>query len=343
MSATTSDGAQQPRLKFWQTRTARLGGSALILALLLTFLPFHQVWSAIERIPPSLSLGLLVVYMFLHLIGVVKWRMLINVAGADLSFAHAVRCYYGGQFGNVFLPSLVGGDVVRGAMAFQVARSKAGVVMGSVIDRAQDVIGLGAIAGTGALLLPSALSPQSRKVFLVFAGVLALLGLVTVGILLTLPVRKFPFKIQRWMAKLRHAGRSMVGHSDRVLLCLGLGIVLQVSQIALNCWLGIACGMHVSFGVWLFAWPLAKISALLPLTQGGIGVREAALVALLVPFGVPGALSAAAGLMFEAISTIGSLLGGIVAFVVGRIPATRTNSFPHLSAFESHGDRTPLE
>jgi len=333
MTALTPDGAPQaPKLKFWQTRTARLGGSTLVLALLLTFLPFHQVWSAIERIPLSLSLGLLVVYMFLHLIGVVKWRVLINVAGADLSFAQAVRCYYAGQFGNVFLPSLVGGDVVRGAMAFQVARSKAGVVMGSVIDRTEDVIGLGIIAGTGALLLPSALNPQSRRVFLVFAGALALLGLLTAGILLALPVRKFPFKIQRMMAKLRHAGRSMVGHWDRVLLCLGLGIILQLSQIALNCWLGIACGLHVSFGVWLFAWPLAKISALLPLTQGGIGVREAALVTLLVPFGVPGVLTAAAGLMFEAISTMGSLLGGIVAFVVGRIPATQTSSFPHLPA-----------
>jgi uncharacterized protein (TIRG00374 family) len=281
--------------------------------------------------------------MFLHLIGVVKWRILINLAGAHLSFVQAVRCYYGGQFGNVFLPSLVGGDVVRGAMAFQVARSKAGVVMGSVIDRTLDVIGMGAIAATGALLLPSALSPQSRKVFLVFAGTLALLGLVTVGVLLTLPVRKFPFKIQRRMAKLRHAGRSMVGHWDHVLLCLGLGIVLQVSQIALNCWLGLACGMHVSFGVWLFAWPLAKISALLPLTQGGIGVREAALVTLLVPFGVPGVLTAAAGLMFEAISTIGSLLGGIVAFVLGRIPATHTSSFPHFPALNTNGDGTPME
>jgi len=115
------------------------------------------------------------------------------------------------------------------------------------------------------------------------------------------------------------------------------------SQIALTFWLGIACGMHASFGVWLFAWPLAKISALLPLTQGGIGVREAALVGLMVPFGIPGALTAAAGLMFEAISTIGSLLGGIVAFVVGRIPATRTSSFPHLPAFENNGDRTPLK
>jgi glycosyltransferase 2 family protein len=37
----------------------------------------------------------------------------------------------------------------------------------------------------------------------------------------------------------------------------------------------------------LFAWPLAKIAAVVPITQGGIGVREAALVVLLAPFGAP--------------------------------------------------------
>ena len=51
MTPMTQDGAQQPRLKFWQTRTARLGGTALILGLLLTFLPFHQVWWRKARRP----------------------------------------------------------------------------------------------------------------------------------------------------------------------------------------------------------------------------------------------------------------------------------------------------
>jgi uncharacterized protein (TIRG00374 family) len=332
-----------PKPKFWRSRTARLGGSALILGLLLTFLPFGQVWAAIKRIPPSLSLGLLFVYLVLHLMGVVKWRMLINVAGAGLSFKEAVRCYYGGLFGNVFLPSLVGGDVVRGAMAFPVSRSKAAVVLGSVIDRTQDVIGLGAIAAMGALLSPRSLDPQSRKVFLAFGGTVALACVATLTVLLTLPVRKFPFKVRRIMVKLRRAGLSMHSRWDRVLLCLGLGIVLQVSQVGLNFWLGLACGLHIAFGVWLFAWPLAKISALLPVTQGGIGVREVALVALLLPFGAPSVLTAAAGLVFEAITTVGGLLAGIIAFLVGRSWSAPTKPFPVLPAVQADGNPTPLE
>ena len=332
-----------PKPKFWRSPAFRLGGSALILALLLTFLPFGQVWSAIKRIPPSLSLGLLFVYLCLHLMGVVKWRILVNVAGAGLSFKDAVRCYYGGLFGNVFLPSLVGGDVVRGAMAFPVARSKAAVVLGSLIDRVQDVIGLGTIAATGALLSPRSLDPQSRRVFLGFAGVMAILGLVTLVVVLMMPVRRFPWKARRMMAKLRNAGRSMVGSWGSVVLCLGLGIILQVSQVGLNCWLGVACGLRIAFGVWLFAWPLAKISALLPVTQGGIGVREVALVALLLPFGAPSVLTAAAGLVFEAITTIGGLLAGMIAFLVGRSSSARTKPFSVLPAIPTDGNPTQLE
>jgi uncharacterized membrane protein YbhN (UPF0104 family) len=70
--------------------------------------------------------------------------------------------------------------------------------------------------------------------------------------------------------------------------------------------------------VWLFAWPLAKLAALLPLTQGGIGVREAALVALLAPFGAAGTLVLAAGLVWEGVIVAGGLIAGLAALVASR-------------------------
>ncbi|HEY1754838.1 MAG TPA: lysylphosphatidylglycerol synthase transmembrane domain-containing protein [Bryobacteraceae bacterium] len=305
--------------KFWRAPAFRIGVSALVLVLLLTFVPFNEVWTAIKRIPPSLSLGLLVGYLALHLVGVAKWRLLINAAGAELTFAQAARCYYGGLFGNVFLPSLVGGDVVRAGMAFAVSPAKAAILLGSLIDRTEDVIGLGAVAGLGTLLLPRSLDPQSRKVFWAFGGALAAAGLVGLAILFATPVRKFPYKVRRMMVKLRSAGRSMYNRPGRLLLCLCMGMILQGCQVVINYWLGEASGLHIAFGVWLFAWPLAKLSALLPVTQGGIGVREVALVGLLAPFGAATALTAAAGLVFEAITTFGNLIAGGIAFVLGRV------------------------
>jgi uncharacterized membrane protein YbhN (UPF0104 family) len=308
--------------------------------LLLTFLPFHEVWSAIRRIPPALSLGLLFVYLVLHLLGVVKWRLLIKLAGAEISFSQAVRCYYGGLFANNFLPSLVGGDLVRAGMAFLVSRSRAAVVLGSLIDRMMDVIGLASVAAIGALLLPRSLDPQHRKIFWAVGGLLAVAGAAGAGTVLMLPARKFPVKVRRIMVKVRRGVRSVYRHPGRVLQCLFLGVILQLCQVVINAWLGVASGLNVAFGVWLFAWPLAKLSALLPLTQGGVGVREAALVGLLAPFGASPPLTAAAGLIFEAITIVGGLIAGLIAFLIARFSSTPAKMWPELTRNPQKADRT---
>ena len=92
---------------------------------------------------------------------------------------------------------------------------------------------------------------------------------------------------------------------------------VQSSLVALNWWLGLRCGIDIAFQAWLFAWPMAKISALLPVTQGGIGVREAALAALLAPFGVPAVLAVAAGLVFQGVIISGGLIGGALSYLLG--------------------------
>lgn len=309
--------------------------------MLFAFLPFHQVWSAVKRIPPGLGLGLLCGYMVLHLVGVVKWRLLINLAGADLTFSQAVRCYYWGLFANNFLPSLVGGDLVRAGTAFMISpRSKPAVVLGSLIDRLQDVLGLAGVAAVGVILIPRSLDPQSRKVFWAVGGLLLVAGALGAGSLFLLPVRKFRFKIRRIMVKIRRGIRSVCGNPGRVLLCFCLGMILQGCQVAINSRLGAASGLHVAFGVWLFAWPIAKLSALLPVTQGGIGVREVALVGLLAPFGAPPVLTAAAGLVFEAITIVGGLIAGIIALLIGRLSKAHTKPVPQSSAFATDGNQT---
>jgi len=312
-----------PKPKLWRRLAIKLGGSALILGALLYFLPFHQLWSTIKQIPPFLSLGLLGAYMALHLLGVTKWRLLINLAGADLTFPQAVRCYYLGLFGNNFLPSLVGGDFVRAGLAFRLSNKKTAIVLGSLIDRVQDVIGLLGVAAMGALLLPRALDPHSRRVFVGVGILLLAAGALGVGVMFMIPVRKLPLRIKRIMVQLRRGIRSVIKSRGRVALCFCIGMLLQTLQVAINYPLAEASGLHIPFYFWLFAWPLAKLSSLLPVTQGGIGVREVALVALLAPLGAPPVLTAAVGLVFEAITIVGGLIAGVIAFVMSRFPAGR--------------------
>ncbi|MGH7710312.1 MAG: lysylphosphatidylglycerol synthase transmembrane domain-containing protein [Gemmatimonadaceae bacterium] len=306
------------RLSLWRRPVVRLSASAAILALLVVALPFRDLVDALRRMPAWVWPLALLSYLALHLIGIAKWRLSTNAAGAGLSFRTAARAYYAGLFGNTFLPSIVGGDVVRAGVALSATRSKSGLLLGSLVDRVGDIVSLGAVAAVGAVLSPRALDARSRAVFLSLGALLAVAGLVGLIALTRFPVRRLPFKIRRKLVHVRRALRATARRPQALVAALALGMLLQTLLVVLNYLLGLTIGIDIPLYVWLFVWPLAKISGLAPVTQGGIGVREAAQVVLFAPFGVPGAMALAAGLVFEAIIIAGGLLGGLIAFALGR-------------------------
>ena len=142
------------------------------------------------------------------------------------------------------------------------------------------------------------------------------------------------------MVQLRNGIRSVYRSPGRVCLCFCIGVSLQTMQIAINVPLAQVSGLRIPFYAWLYAWPLAKLSSLLPVTQGGIGVREVALVGLLAPLGAPPVLTAAVGLVFEAITIVGGLIAGIIAFVIGRIHSARPGPRERISTFAKDEEPT---
>lgn len=295
----------------------RICGSVAILGLMLVFVPLHKLGAAMRRIPASMWLWVVAGYLVIHLIGVMKWRLTLRLSEARLTFAQATRCYFAGLFGTVFLPSIVGGDVIRMGLAFRIHRNRAGVLLGSLVDRLLDIVALAVVAGVGALLLPGELDPRHRRIFTVLA-VMAGIGIAGLfGLLAIMPWRRLPFKLRRMLAKLRQAWRSMVSTPLYVLLPLQLGILIQTGLVGLAATIAEACGLHIQFRIWLLVWPLAKLIALVPITLGGLGVREAGLTALLAPFGAPAAVSVAVGLSWESIIIVGGLIAGLLSFLIG--------------------------
>jgi len=311
------------QLRSWLGAALRLGGSALILALLFHFLPLGVLWAALRRVPPWLWLFVLGCYAGVHVVGVLKWRLVVNLAGAGLSLGQSARCYFGGLFATLFLPSIVGGDVVRLGLALRLARNPSGALLGSIVDRILDLAALTGVAALGAFLSPRALDPESRRIFWMVAAAVVLAAVASLAVLALVPSRRFSYSMRRRFVRLRQAARSMWHQPAYVLLALSLGVALQTSFVLLTVVIAAGCGLHLPLRVWLFAWPLAKLAALLPVTQGGIGVREVALAALAAPFGAAPVLTVAVGLVWEGIIIAGCLLAGLASFLLGRyaVPA----------------------
>jgi len=219
----------------------------------------------------------------------------------------------------LFLPSIVGGDIVRATLALRMGRSKAAVLFGSLLDRILDFLALALLTIAGALLVPGRLSATSRRFFFLAGAGAAILAAAVLLTVLLLPPRRFSFRIRRHLVRLREAQRAMSAQSHFVFAAYLLTICVQGAFILLTMVLANAAGLHLPLQVWIFAWPMAKFSALVPLTQGGIGVREATLAGLLLPFGASAAMTVAVGLAWEGITIAGALLGGLASYSIGRL------------------------
>jgi glycosyltransferase 2 family protein len=318
--------APQKQYLGWILPLLRWSAAILILGVLLHYLPLVPLRAAFARVPATRFLVILLAYLLAHLVGIAKWRMVVNSAGAQLDFSTAAQCYAGGLFATLFLPSILGGDVVRLAVGLRRSPRPAAVLAGNIADRFLDVAAQAALVILGLCLLPGSLPLQLQAAAFKALSWLAaaLLLLLILSLLLRRPLlHGRSFRARRHLARLRHALRSVSRRRHILMFGWLLGAIIQSVFLVLTALLAISCGLLLPLRVWLFAWPLAKLAAVLPITQGGIGIREAALVALLVPFGASASLVLAVGLIWEAIIISGGLIAGVTAFVLRRAESPR--------------------
>jgi len=299
----------------------RWAAAFTILGLLLHFFPAAQLRDALSRVPLTRFLAVLLVYLVALTGGITKWHVVVNSAGAQLNFAASAQCYTSGLFGALFLPSIIGGDVARLAVGISRSPHPAAVVTGNLADRFLDITAQLTLVSLGLILLPGSLplvlqAPARHVLFAVavVSGIVLSLVLVLHRPLL----RGRSIRARRRMVQIRHAILSVSRHPHRLLFGWLLGTSVQGTYVLLTALLGISCGLTLPLRVWLFAWPLAKIAAVLPITQGGIGVREAALVLLLAPFGAPAAQVLATGIVWEGVIITAGLLAGLTAVLLRR-------------------------
>jgi len=300
----------------WTPLLWRLGVTALTLGLLFWWIPIADVGDAITRIGLGRWMGVVALFGLVHGIAAVKWAVLVRASGTPLPISVAIRAHAAGLFANIWLPSIVGGDLVRAGIAARSSGQLAGPTAAGIADRVLDLLALVSIAALGLALAPAARDDTALIVLEV--SVLAVLGglLSGLAILRYLDPARLPTRAARIIGRLREVTLSLASNGRATALAMAIALAVQGSLACINDLLGAPIGIDCGLAVWAVAWPLAKIAAFAPISLGGIGVREAALVALLTTFGVDPALAIAQGLLWRSGLMALGLLGGVVAMFV---------------------------
>lgn len=289
----------------------------LLLATLLVVFPEEVVWRGLRSVPPSAWLLSVTSFLLVHAIGMFKWRLALAATDAPLDRASAAHCYYAGLFGNLLLPSVVGGDAVAVGLAFSEVPNRPGIILGHLIGRVVDLAVLFAFFLLGLLGAPVLVER------LVFDGrpgmvVLLLLGAAVAVVVARSGSARNRYRVRRQRAKLRIAWRALYTRPWALLQVGVLGLGCQAGLLLIAVYLGTAAGLHLPLAAWAFVWSVAKVAAVLPITQAGLGTREAAFVLAALPFGAQPAAAIAAALAWDAVLLSGCALAGLMAWSLAR-------------------------
>ncbi len=314
-------------LKKWAIRAA---GSATALALIFWFLPKEAILQGFARLSLPLFLMVLAIFLLCHVTTASKWWLLMDRA---IPFTTALRAHFAGLAANLCLPGAAGGDAVRAGLAHASLRDGPKVAAAAVGDRMIDLLGLACLTIWGLV----ALGGQGGNRALAFAVSGAVVALAIAGLFVFPTVARFlwgrwPGLPARGLAlRVADAFAALGRRPVLLLFTLVLSAAVQSVLIGLSVLLAEPMGVHVPVAAWFFAWPLAKIIATLPISLGGLGVRESSLAALLLPFGAGAPEVVASGLAWQGILYLAGALGAVILVASGGGLRAARQSFTEIS------------
>lgn len=301
----------------------RVVASAGMLALLLPRVHFASLFPTHQLTSLRWAAAGLLATLLAVVLSTVRWAQVLQALALPADLPPLLSHTFAGQFVSNFLPSTVGGDILRVARLSAANGRRPASAASVVIERL-----------TGFFVLPFitlvALFGNRSLLHLGTATRLALtLSLVTLAALAAILLATG----SRWLDD-RFAGRSWLGFLDAVhvglnrlrrnpasLLAVVVSALAYQLSVVMAAWLaGHALGIQVGWSAMMAFVPVVAIAQVLPLSVNGLGLREAALVLLLAPLGVPTGQAVALGLLLYGMNLVVSLLGA-PAFAVGARPA----------------------
>ncbi len=256
------------------------------------------------------------------LVNSLRWRVLLRARGIHSSQARLLYYYLVGNFFSAFLPTAVGGDVVRVVGLSKGTPRRADVFASVLVER---LLGFFVLLPIGLCAIPFV--GGERVDWGVIATVWVIAGLIFLlaFIVMLRPVARQlsrvldpllrPFDRFKARERIERAYEAVVSYRCcRPALIQGFFIsVLSRLLWITGCYMvARAFSIDLSFPTLLLVVPIVELARMIPISISGIGVREATFVALLRQFGVADSLGFAYSVVVYIVFMLFALIGGLL-------------------------------
>lgn len=251
----------------------RATGTALTVVL-LGYLLFMQGWQeifeALRAIPPIILVIALSLQFVSRFAICLRWHVLLRSVELPVALPQSLRLTFAGLFANNFLPSTIGGDVIRLAGALRLGFDEARSTASLIVDRLVGMVGM-------VLFLPWGI------------GVWAAANPIADTALPIAAAATFPRKIWDWLwgfaVRVGQAVLLWLHHPAGLLQSLGWTL-LHMACLFTSLWLMLR-GLNDPLP-WLQVaglWSITYFITLLPVSINGLGVQEVSISFLYASLG----------------------------------------------------------
>jgi uncharacterized protein (TIRG00374 family) len=300
----------------------RLIGSGVVVALLIWRMrtEWDRVLKALQGLDGRYWLAAFLLYLATQVISTWRWQLFALALGLGGALRSYLSYYFVGMFFNLVLPTSVGGDVVRAWYLAHRPGTGTGRRMPAFLsvlaDRVSGVVVLVMVACTAAVFCPVELPPRI-KVCIAAIAAAAVVGVVGLPLLdrLLRTRRKLSPSLAH-LARVTAGGMNYFRNSRLMVGTTALSVVVQVNSVIVMALIGMGLGLDVPSRYYGILMPLVTLLTLLPVSVGGIGVREYGTLLLLEPLGVGHAEAVTLAVLLFAVQTAAGLVG-LIPYLVG--------------------------
>ena len=264
--------------------------TAACLWWLSRYFDYEQVRTTLAGINPFLLVMAIVLHFLSFLAGGARWWILFRHLHGSIEFRQVWPSYYLGVFYNNLLPSVYGGDLARTARLYASGFGGSALVSSAFVDR---MLGLAAVVSMGGIaLLFAPVGFENHLALSVFGLiVLAMLPMLAIAVLPQWTRRLDAGFGSRWPRL--HAVLSCFPHyrsaPGLMLMAFGLSVLNQLMWVLVFLMLGPGLGVQLPTFQFMVVMMLVSLVSSLPISLGGLGAREGAMMSLLLPLGVDAA------------------------------------------------------
>lgn len=283
--------------KWWSKngqRALQLAGTLLAIVLLVILVRengWDEIIATFKNIKTSDLLWVALLFLISRTSMAMRWHVLLRSGGIDMHVKDSISLTYTGLFASNFLPSTIGGDVVKLAGAMQMGYDRAVSLASIAADRLVGMTGM-------VMILPIGIAHSWSLL-----GTIASASFSAV-VWLKRPINflKRTFSVFRLWLKKPEALLGSLFFTWLHMLCLFGSIYIFADDL----------GNHTSF--WLIAglWSVTYFITLIPISINGYGLQELSFTFLMSnAAGLTPAVSLSVAVLIRAFFILSSLPGAV--------------------------------